>query len=112
MTVLPPTSPHFGDRPDQEGQSESDPDLLSPPITGHDCQDHYESHGLDRATHQSSELMTRIFQISQISGQKEDTAATKCTRGPIFQIAQFPKPDVPTPGQELGHESTHRGPKK
>lgn len=67
--------------------------------------------GLSGVKHPSSDLMTRIFKTSQISGQK-DTVTAKCTRGLILQIFHLPKPDGPTPWQEAGHKHTNRPERK
>lgn len=73
------------------------------PITGHDCQDPGVRRpiGLGCAKLLSSDLMTWIFKISQISGQK-DTATAKCTRDPIPQILMSQNQVGQLCGRKLG----------
>lgn len=77
------------------------------PIAGHDCQDPGVRRpiGLSCAKLLSSDLMTWIFKISQISGQK-DTATAKMHQGSKPSDSHVPKPGGPTLWQEAGHKCT------
>lgn len=88
------------------------PDLLPPPITGYYCQDSWvrRALGVNSGKQQSQVNSWHGFLKSFRSylSEKEDTAATKHTRGPILKIFHSPKPGVPTLWQEVGPEHTKR----